>query len=41
VESGAHNELLARRGTYWKLWQRQSGGFLQEEVRELTVAVGK
>ncbi|HET6620142.1 MAG TPA: ABC transporter ATP-binding protein [Dongiaceae bacterium] len=41
VESGAHNELLARRGTYWKLWQRQSGGFLQEEVRELAVAVGK
>jgi ATP-binding cassette subfamily B multidrug efflux pump len=41
VETGAHAELLARRGTYWRLWQRQSGGFLQEEVRELTVAVGK
>ncbi len=31
VETGTHNELLARRGTYWRLWQRQSGGFLQEE----------
>src|SRR5262250_882 len=41
VETGAHAELLARRGTYWRLWQRQSGGFLQEEMRELDVAVGK
>ena len=31
VETGTHNELLTRRGTYWRLWQRQSGGFLQEE----------
>ncbi len=31
VETGTHNELLARRGVYWRLWQRQSGGFLQEE----------
>ena len=28
VETGTHNELLARRGVYWRLWQRQSGGFL-------------
>jgi ATP-binding cassette, subfamily B, multidrug efflux pump len=41
VETGAHSELLARRGTYWRLWQRQSGGFLQEEMRELEAAVGK
>ena len=41
VETGTHNELLARRGVYWKLWQRQSGGFLQEEVREVTVAVAQ
>ncbi len=41
VETGAHGELLARRGTYWRLWQRQSGGFLQEEMRELDAAVGK
>jgi len=39
VETGAHHELLARRGTYWRLWQRQSGGFLQEEVPDLRVAV--
>ena len=39
VETGAHSELLARRGTYWRLWQRQSGGFLQEEMQELRVAV--
>jgi ATP-binding cassette subfamily B multidrug efflux pump len=39
VETGAHSELLARRGTYWRLWQRQSGGFLQEEMRELEAAV--
>jgi ATP-binding cassette subfamily B multidrug efflux pump len=32
VETGSHAELLARRGTYWRLWQRQSGGFLQEEA---------
>ena len=31
VETGTHNELLTRRGVYWRLWQRQSGGFLQEE----------
>jgi ATP-binding cassette subfamily B multidrug efflux pump len=34
VETGTHNELLARRGTYWRLWQRQSGGFLQEDAVE-------
>ncbi len=32
VETGTHTELLNRRGTYWRLWQRQSGGFLQEEA---------
>jgi len=39
VETGSHNELLARRGTYWRLWQRQSGGFLQEESAGLDRAV--
>jgi ATP-binding cassette subfamily B multidrug efflux pump len=39
VESGTHGELLARRGIYRRLWQRQSGGFLQEETRELDQAV--
>jgi ATP-binding cassette subfamily B multidrug efflux pump len=28
VESGTHQELLARGGTYAGLWRRQSGGFL-------------
>ncbi|MEU8139721.1 ABC transporter ATP-binding protein [Streptodolium elevatio] len=28
VERGTHAELLARRGTYAKLWHHQSGGFL-------------
>jgi ATP-binding cassette subfamily B multidrug efflux pump len=28
VEQGPHGELLARRGIYARLWERQSGGFL-------------
>jgi ATP-binding cassette subfamily B protein len=27
VEDGPHDALLARRGAYWRLWQRQAGGF--------------
>lgn len=30
VEQGTHSELLARRGIYAQLWERQSGGFLGE-----------
>jgi ATP-binding cassette, subfamily B, multidrug efflux pump len=30
VENGSHAELLARGGTYARLWRRQSGGFLEE-----------
>jgi len=30
VESGSHTELLAAGGTYARLWQRQSGGFMPE-----------
>ncbi|MFE7442595.1 ABC transporter ATP-binding protein [Streptomyces chartreusis] len=30
VEQGSHDELLAREGAYAKLWQHQSGGFLDE-----------
>lgn len=28
VEDGTHDELLARKGTYAKLWKHQSGGFI-------------
>jgi ATP-binding cassette, subfamily B, bacterial len=29
TDSGTHAELLQRQGTYHKLWQHQSGGFIQ------------
>lgn len=29
IEEGSHNELLSRKGTYADLWNRQSGGFLE------------
>ncbi len=32
VESGTHQELLARNGIYAGLWQRQSGGFLGNDL---------
>ena len=28
VEDGTHDELLAKRGAYYKLWKMQAGGFL-------------
>ncbi len=28
VEDGTHDELLARHGTYWRLWRQQADGFL-------------
>ncbi|MER5812683.1 ABC transporter ATP-binding protein [Streptomyces sp. NPDC002033] len=31
VEQGTHHELLAGEGAYAKLWQHQSGGFLDED----------
>lgn len=34
VESGSHEELLARDGLYAQFWARQSGGFLQTEAAE-------
>ena len=30
IEDGTHNELLKKNGTYAQLWQRQSGGFIDE-----------
>jgi ATP-binding cassette subfamily B protein len=30
AEQGSHSELLKQKGTYAKLWQHQSGGFLEE-----------
>ncbi|MDW4910364.1 ABC transporter ATP-binding protein [Streptomyces sp. ADMS] len=32
VEQGTHQELLASEGAYAKLWQHQSGGFLDDPV---------
>ncbi|NGN69984.1 ABC transporter ATP-binding protein [Streptomyces sp. A7024] len=34
VEQGSHQELLAADGAYAKLWQHQSGGFLDEGATE-------
>jgi len=31
VEEGTHAQLLAAGGTYARLWQRQSGGFLADD----------
>lgn len=31
VETGTHQDLLAKNGAYARLWKRQSGGFLEED----------
>jgi ATP-binding cassette subfamily B protein len=31
VEEGSHKELLAKNGTYARLWAHQSGGFIEDE----------
>ncbi|MDD1622028.1 MAG: ABC transporter ATP-binding protein/permease [Methylococcaceae bacterium] len=34
VEDGSHDELLARRGFYHRLWSMQAGGFLPEQLNQ-------
>ena len=34
VEQGTHHQLLALGGHYAKLWQRQSGGFLADDLTD-------
>jgi len=41
VEQGTHAELLALGGTYAKLWERQSGGFIDPEAEAPKVGVAK
>jgi ATP-binding cassette subfamily B protein len=31
VEDGTHDALIAKKGTYFRLWSMQAGGFLPEE----------
>ncbi len=38
VEEGTHAELLAQGGHYARLWERQSGGFLDLEAQETEAA---
>jgi ATP-binding cassette subfamily B multidrug efflux pump len=33
VEEGTHAQLLSRGGHYARLWERQSGGFLDVEAK--------
>jgi ATP-binding cassette subfamily B multidrug efflux pump len=34
VEQGSHDELVAKGGLYASLWQRQSGGFLPDDMTD-------
>ncbi len=37
VEQGTHAALLARGGVYARLWRRQSGGFIDENLADEVV----
>ena len=39
VEQGTHHQLLALGGHYAKLWQRQSGGFLADDLPSNVLAL--
>ncbi len=41
VETGTHAALLARGGTYARLWRHQSGGFMAEERDDAARASGR
>ncbi len=41
IEQGTHEELLDLGGTYARLWQHQSGGFLKEEAVATMLATAK
>jgi ATP-binding cassette subfamily B multidrug efflux pump len=36
IETGTHGELVAEGGVYADLWNRQSGGFLADQVDQAT-----
>lgn len=36
VEDGTHDQLLAQNGQYAKLWSMQAGGFLPDQISELS-----
>ena len=39
VEQGSHEELLAKEGQYYRLWEMQQGNFvIEEEPAEAEVA---
>jgi ATP-binding cassette subfamily B multidrug efflux pump len=41
VEQGTHAELLALGGEYAKLWQRQSGGFIEADADAVAEAAAE
>ena len=36
VEQGNHEELLKKKGHYYRLWEMQQGNFVREEKKEET-----